>query len=164
MKERGGSGRPGIARTGWRFSPIIFCFVLGICAAAADNVEFEQKVQLSFTPGLPGEILVTHPNLHIEKVRALISIDDKLIVIPLRSRGSGNFVGVFPSPRVALEYRLQFIDDNGEAALTEPFLVRQSCGPVVAAAGSLVPEAIELDQDIERLRYAGKFLAGLEGR
>ncbi|MFN8388736.1 MAG: hypothetical protein U0136_00435 [Bdellovibrionota bacterium] len=131
--------------------------------APADADEtFEQEVHFNFTPGLTGELELNHPDLHIERVRALLTIDDRLLVIPLQSLGSGKFRGVFPTPSKQFRYQYQFFRDNHEVSLSNRYSVEQGCGPDFEARGA-VGEAIELDQEIERLRASEKLVAGLRG-
>jgi hypothetical protein len=133
-----------------------------VAVHAADGEQFEQQIRLNAAPGLPAELRLTHPDLHIEKVRALLTIDNRFLVIPLRSLGGGEFSGQFPSPEKQVRYRFQFVRDNAKAELSPDFVAEQRCDPAGDERNPLIQKAIALDQDTEQIRFLSRLISGLE--
>lgn len=140
----------------------------------AEGRDFQERVSLNPIPGLPGQIELTTENLRLERVRALLTIDDRLLVIPLRSEGKGAFRGIFPTPkkRMVFQFQLTYDGAGGRTELSERMEVSQTCDVAERAADpsersreDLVKQAAALDQEVELLTYVSRMLdEGREGR
>ena len=145
--------------------------IFSVRGAAAASAPFRQLISFSQVPGLPAQIEFHSDDLHIDRVRALLTIDDMLLVIPLKSLGAGVFRGIFPTPKSKLVYQFQVSRSDGKTELTKRVEARQSCTLEEQAARSaaknkaaLVREAVALDEQVELLSYLARMLEEGKGR
>lgn len=133
-----------------------------VCSALADT-SFSHHVSLNQVPGLPAQIELHTDDLHVERARALVTVDDRLLIIPLRSLGSGNYRGIFPSPKEKVTYQFQLVTEGNKARLTRTFRTAQSCGLMDVPSGPpskaiLMKQASALDESVELLTYLARMM------
>lgn len=120
------------------FVVAIFCsFILTPQTAVAAKLKFTAQVQLSPITQLPANITFVPEGDSggvISQVRAMLVLDDELLVIGLKedpqlqSRSQGpEFRGVFPTPAQTLTYQFQITYKNGKAELTNRYEVSPEC-------------------------------------
>jgi hypothetical protein len=96
---------------------------------AIGSVVFRHQILFNSTPGLlsliTGSLDEFTPNT---KVRALLTIDGQLLVVPLRYVPEAKvFRGSFPTPRDIVTYRFQISSDNGKVLLSQNYRSEPRC-------------------------------------
>ncbi len=136
------------------------------------------QVTISPYPGLPSKITVLRVPESVLEMRALLVLDGALAVLPLRlTADAGNLEVSFPTPRDTLSYQFQVVSKRGagEAWMSEMYAVDPKCVEVssetaLSAANhfpsqaELLKKAVELDKEVETLKYVLTSINSLLGK
>ena len=123
------------------------------------------KVTLGPFPGLPASLIMTVSDSEVSWVRLLVAIDDDLLILPLTRSGDGSFEGVFPTPREHARYSFQLGRDVQHTALSETFLMEQSCflpGDANDSREGTIAHASQLNSEAAQLIYLNRIIERLK--
>ena len=86
------------------------------------NALFGHNLIINDSPGLPSRIIFTFQGGKPQIVRALIVLDERLLIVPLTYREqTKDFRGLFPTPQTSLQYQFQVLPADGKALMSNVF-------------------------------------------
>ena len=119
--------------------------------ASTEEPDYRHRLLLNPIPGLPSEIKFLAPLPDGSSVRALFTLDGKLLALPLKlDRQSGEHRATFPTPFKSLDYQFQIMAPT-ESRLSQMYRTRPSCNQAVESEERFIGEQ-ELVRNIRLLR------------
>lgn len=125
----------------------------GVGSAQNDKLSFTHELLLDPRPLMDGTLRFISDE-EISLVRALVTIDERVLAITMRKTNNGYEVRV-PSPRSSLSYQFQVVRSDGGTALTALFQAN-ACENLKFEASQKVLQALALEQRIEMMNASLK--------
>ena len=123
----------------------------------ASAPDFRHRLLLNAVPGLSGEIRFLAPTADDAIVRALLTLDGKLLALPLKKERNSERSGSFPTPFKSLDYQFQISDATG-SRLSPRYTANPRCAPSPTPAERFAGED-ETIKNIQLLRNDSALLS-----